>query len=115
MPEYNPTVRVEGAVNSPTSVLYRQGAGLGYYIANAGGYAHNADKGSVSVRYANGTAAVVSKFLFFKSSPKPGPGSQIIVPAKPPGVHGPGFATVLTSIVGVASTLTTFIVVLAKY
>ena len=80
VPEYNPTVRVEGAVNSPTSVLYREGADLGYYIGNAGGYARNADKGRTSVRYANGSARVRSKFLFFSSSPSPGPGSVVSVP-----------------------------------
>ncbi|MBI2538125.1 MAG: SLBB domain-containing protein [Gemmatimonadetes bacterium] len=53
-----PTVRVEGAVNAPGSVLYREGAGLDYYVENAGGYARNADKGRVSVRYAHGGAAV---------------------------------------------------------
>ena len=83
IPEYNPTVRVIGAVNSPTRVLYRRGAGLDYYIGNAGGYTRDADKGRVSVRYANGTARVKSKFLFFSSEPKPGPGSSVFVPAKP--------------------------------
>jgi protein involved in polysaccharide export with SLBB domain len=81
VPEYNPTVRVEGAVNSPSSVLYQEGEGLGYYIANAGGYARNADKARVSVRYANGSARVKSKFLFFSSAPRPGPGSVVSVPA----------------------------------
>jgi protein involved in polysaccharide export with SLBB domain len=83
IPEYIPTVRVEGAVNSPTSVLYAPGAGLGYYIDNAGGYARNADKGRVSVRYANGSARVRGRFLFFTSSPTPGPGSVVRVPDVP--------------------------------
>lgn len=86
VPEYIPTVRVEGAVNSPTSVLYQQGQGLSYYIANAGGYARNADKGRVSVRYANGSARVKSRFLFFGSSPAPGPGSVVSVPQAREGV-----------------------------
>jgi protein involved in polysaccharide export with SLBB domain len=86
VPEYVPTVRVVGAVNSPTSVLFREGAGVGYYIDNAGGWARDADKGRVAVRYANGTARVPSKFLFFaRSYPTPGPGSVITVPDKPAG------------------------------
>jgi protein involved in polysaccharide export with SLBB domain len=85
IPEYVPTVRVEGAVNSPTSVLYQEGQGLGYYVANAGGYARNADKGRVSVRYANGSARVKNRFLIFGSSPAPGPGSVVSVPSKAPG------------------------------
>jgi protein involved in polysaccharide export with SLBB domain len=86
IPEYSPTVRVEGAVISPATVLYQQGAGLDYYVANAGGYARNADKGRVSVRYANGSARVKGKFLLFSSSPTPGPGSTVTVPSKPEGV-----------------------------
>ena len=85
VPEYAPSVRVEGAVNSPASVLYRQGEGLGYYMANAGGYARNADKGRVHVRYADGSARVRSRFLMFSSSPAPGPGSVVTVPSKLPG------------------------------
>jgi hypothetical protein len=85
IPEYNPTVRVEGAVIAPSSVLFEEGRDLGYYVANAGGYARNADKGRVSVRYADGSARVRSKFLFFSSSPAPGPGSVVTVPEKPEG------------------------------
>ncbi|MBI4500612.1 MAG: SLBB domain-containing protein [Gemmatimonadetes bacterium] len=85
VPELNPVVRVEGAVNSPTSVQYRPGAGLGYYIGSAGGYAQNADKGRVSVHYANGAGRVRSKFLFFSSYPTPGPGSTVKVPVAPQG------------------------------
>jgi hypothetical protein len=56
VPEYNPSVLVHGPINSPSSVFYRDGKGLGYYFANAGGYARNADKGLVSLRYADGSA-----------------------------------------------------------
>ncbi|MFQ5704935.1 MAG: SLBB domain-containing protein [Gemmatimonadales bacterium] len=84
IPEYIPTIRVMGAVNAPISVLYQEGAGLDYYIANAGGFARLADKGNVSVRYANGSAKLKNKFLFFRSTPKPGPGSTVFVPAKDP-------------------------------
>ncbi len=83
VPEYVPTVRVEGAVNAPTSVLFVEGADLKYYIGNAGGYARNADKGRVSVRYANGSAKVKGRFLFFTSTPQPGPGSLVTVPQEP--------------------------------
>jgi protein involved in polysaccharide export with SLBB domain len=85
IPEYIPTVRVTGAVNAPTSVLHREGAGLDYYIDNAGGYARAADRARVSVRYANGSARVTRKHLFFSSSPEPRPGSVVTVPAKPEG------------------------------
>jgi protein involved in polysaccharide export with SLBB domain len=84
VPEYSPTVRVTGAVNSPVTVRYVPGEGLGYYIANAGGYRNDADEGRVSVRYANGSARTRSRFLFISSYPTPGPGSEVLVPSRDP-------------------------------
>ncbi len=82
IPEYIPSVKVAGAVNAPGSVLYRKGAGLGYYIDAAGGFAYTADKGRTSVRNANGEVETRHKFLFFRSDPKPGPGSEVTVPVR---------------------------------
>jgi protein involved in polysaccharide export with SLBB domain len=82
IPEYLPSVRVSGAVNSAGSVLYRRGAGLDYYLSAAGGFAPNADEGHVSVRFANGEVRTKSKWLFFTSAPEPGPGSEVVVPLK---------------------------------
>ena len=100
VPEYNPVVAVEGAVNSPSTVLFREGEGLGYYIENAGGYAQNADEGRTHVRYANGATRVKHKFLLFGSSPRPEAGSIVIVPPKPD-KEGSDLASVLTSITSV--------------
>lgn len=36
------------------------------------------------MRYANGLAKTKDKFLFFRSSPKPGPDSSVFVPATDP-------------------------------
>jgi len=33
IPEYQPSVKVSGAVNSPGSVLWRRGANLDYYLS----------------------------------------------------------------------------------
>ena len=82
IPEYEPSVRVQGAVNSPGSVLWQQGRGLEYYIGAAGGFAHTADKGRVSVRYANGQVRTRRRTLLMSSDPKPGPGSEVIVPVR---------------------------------
>lgn len=84
IPEYEPSVRVAGAVNSPGSVLYRRGAGLDYYLSAAGGFSRVADKGGVSVRFANGEVRTKSRWLFVSTSPTPGPGSEVFVPAKDP-------------------------------
>jgi polysaccharide biosynthesis/export protein len=84
VPEYNAVVKVQGAVFAPMSVQYRPGAGLAYYIANAGGYSRDADKGRVSVRYANGSAEVTSRtLLLFRNRPEVRPGSVVTVPLKP--------------------------------
>ncbi|TMQ20746.1 MAG: hypothetical protein E6J91_03315 [Deltaproteobacteria bacterium] len=84
IPEYQPSVRVVGAVNSPASVLYRRGAGLDYYLSAAGGFTQAAEKGRVSVHYANGDVRTRRRTLLFSSNPAPGPGSEVFVPAKDP-------------------------------
>jgi polysaccharide export outer membrane protein len=84
IPEYQPSVKIVGAVNSPGSVLYRRGAGLDYYLSAAGGFSQRANKGGVSVELANGETRTRRRALFFSSNPTPGPGSQIFVPFKDP-------------------------------
>jgi protein involved in polysaccharide export with SLBB domain len=111
VPEYQPTVQVLGAVVSPVVVQYQPGRGLDYYIANAGGYTRSADKRRVSVRYANGSARVVSRFLFFTSSPEPGPGSTVYVPERPAGERGTDWAVVLAGVAQALSAVTTMVLV----
>ena len=113
IPVYSPTVVVSGAVNSPVTVLYREGEGLDYYLAGAGGYRNDADKGRVSVRFANGLARTRSKFLFWSSYPTPGPGSVVTVPIKDPADR---FDTrgLITDVIGILGSLTTVIVVLTR-
>jgi polysaccharide export outer membrane protein len=113
IPEYSPTVVVTGAVNSPVTVLYREGESFDYYLAGAGGYRSDADKGKISVRYANGLAQTRSKFLFWSSYPEPGPGSFVTVPTKDPDDRFDTFGLV-TGLVGILGSLTTVILVLAQ-
>jgi protein involved in polysaccharide export with SLBB domain len=105
VPEYNPVVRVVGSVNSPGTFLWERGRGLDFYIANAGGYTRNAEKGSVSVRFANGSARTKSKFLFFTSSPEPGPGSTVFVPEKPEREFNPAVFAALAQVLAAAATI----------
>lgn len=114
VPEYSPIVQVLGAVVSPVSVQYKEGRGFDYYIANAGGFAHNADKGRVSVRYADGTARVRSRFLFFTSYPTPGPGSTIVVPTEPEGQPGTPWPVIFGGIAQVLSAVTTILLVVQR-
>jgi polysaccharide biosynthesis/export protein len=83
IPEYDPVVVVRGAINSPepVAILYREGAGLEYYISQAGGYARFADRRGVNVRHANGSGEAVSRTLGFRRTPTPTPGSVVMVPA----------------------------------
>jgi len=114
IPEDNPTVRVAGAVNTPTSVLFEDGAGLDYYMANAGGYTRLADEGRVSVKYANGSARVKKGgFLFFGSSPRPGPGSVVFVPERDPEDRFDERG-LIADLVGILGSTTTVIVVLTR-
>jgi protein involved in polysaccharide export with SLBB domain len=114
IPEYQPSVRVVGAVNSPGSVLYRQGAGLSYYISAAGGFAQRADKGHVSVRFANGEVRTKGgKFLFFGgAAPSPGPGSEVHVPARDPNEPKTDYVSLFGAIAQIlASTIAIIVVV----
>ena len=113
VPEYSPTVRVTGAVNSPVTVRYVPGEDLDYYIDNAGGWRANADKGRTSVRYANGSAQTRSKFLLFSSWPTPGPGSEVFVPEKIPGTGG-GFGQYVGPLVSVVGSVTALIIAVTR-
>jgi len=82
IPVYQPSVKVTGAVNSPGSVLWERGQDLDYYLSAAGGPSYRADKGRVSVRYANGEVRTRHKTFVFSSSPTPKPGSEVFVPVR---------------------------------
>jgi len=111
VPEFQASVKVVGAVNSPGSVLWRQGASLDYYLSAAGGFAFNADKGRVSVRFANGEARTRRRGLLSSSNPQPGPGSEVFVPVKEPSGGGNpvallgGIAQILSSVVAIVVVL----------
>ena len=115
VPEYIPTVLVEGAVISRVNVLYVEGANLDYYIGNAGGFTRFADEGRVSVRYANGSARVKKGgFLFFGSTPKPGPGSTVFVPTKDPTAEDFDVTSFVRDLVGIAASVATVILVIDR-
>jgi len=84
IPEFQPAVKVSGAVNSPGSVLWQKGHGIEFYVNAAGGFSYKADKGRVSVRFANGEVRTRQRSLFNLRDPEPGPGSEILVPDKDP-------------------------------
>lgn len=77
VPEFSSTVKVSGDVMSPSTVAYREGKSVGYYIDQAGGWGNRAKKSHTFIVYMNGSKARVG----YKT--KPMPGCEIIVPTKP--------------------------------
>jgi polysaccharide biosynthesis/export protein len=113
VPEYEASVKVAGAVNSPGSVLWQKGRDLDYYLSAAGGFSYLADKGRVSVKYANGEVQTKHKTLLFSSSPTPGPGSEVFVPVKDT-THRTDYVSLFGSVAQILASMTTIIIVATK-
>ena len=75
-------VKVSGEVYFPTIVPFEEGAQLKYYIEKSGSYTQLARKSGAMVIYPDGKAKKISRFLFFKNSPKVVSRSEIFVPQK---------------------------------
>jgi polysaccharide export outer membrane protein len=114
IPEYQASVKVSGAVNSPGSVLWRRGAGLDYYLSAAGGFSQVADKGHVSVRSANGEVRTRHGGLFGGRDPKPGPGSEVFVPAEDPNARRTDYVALFGAIAQILASAVTIVVVATK-
>lgn len=96
VPEYNNTVKIDGAVMMPNTVSFKEGESVKYYISQAGGYGQNAKKSKKFIIYMNGQIAEV------KGSGKSQiePGCEIIVPSKRKKQFNLG------NVVGLASSIT---------
>jgi len=105
IPVFIPTVRVEGAVNSPASVPYVAGAGIGYYINAAGGFARLADKRGTFVQQPNG---------LIQKGKRPEPGAVVVVPRKDPQERGVDFVALFSAIAQIVAATTTIIVVILR-
>lgn len=78
------TVKVMGEVGLPTSILYKSGAGVSYYIDNAGGLRETADAKRITVILASGRVFQHSGW----SDPDIIAGSTIVVEKKPEKIPG---------------------------
>lgn len=78
IPEYDNTVKINGAVMYPNTILYKKGQKVSYYIDQAGGYSDLAEKKRAYIVFMNGTVTKA------KGSSKDvvQPGCSIIVPTK---------------------------------
>jgi protein involved in polysaccharide export with SLBB domain len=82
IPKFDEQVKVSGEVLLPTQIPFGSKKGLRTYVNEAGGFTINATPKRAFVVYANGKAATISRFLFFRSYPTVFPGSEIVVPKK---------------------------------
>lgn len=112
IPSYVPTVRVEGAVNSPGSVTYVRGQGLDYYLSAAGGVSFKGDKKRIFVQQPNGNVRAVRKrpLFFGTSKPAPEPGALVVVPVRDTTAQSQT-GTIIAGVAQIIAALTTIIVV----
>ncbi len=104
VPQYQPVVSVEGAVNSPVAVAYVPGRSVSYYVDRAGGLTRRADKGRTYVVEPNGT--------IYTRSPTVEPGARIVVPERP--AEGTNWLQVAGSVAGLLTSALTLLVVVQR-
>ncbi len=86
VPEINPFITIQGAVQSPLKITYdRENTKLMYYIDKAGGFGVKPWRKRIYVTYANGKSKRTKNFFFFHFYPKVEEGSMITVPKRPQG------------------------------
>lgn len=76
IPVYNNTVRIDGAVQMPTTIRYRHGLNKRNLVNAAGGYAKRAYKHKAFIVYMNGRVSKLGRYTDIE------PGCQVFVPRK---------------------------------
>lgn len=76
VPQYNGTVKINGAVMYANTVAYEKGKSVKKYIDEAGGFANDAQKNKAYIIYMNGKVAKVGH------GAKVQPGCEIVIPSK---------------------------------
>jgi protein involved in polysaccharide export with SLBB domain len=112
IPEFNPIVIVDGAVNAPGAVPYSPGKSLDWYVNSAGGYAQLGDKRHAYVTQPNGKReGVKRRAVLADDVPKPKSGALVFVPTKVAQEQPSNFVGVLGTVAQLVGTLVTLIVV----
>ncbi len=116
IPEFIPTVRVEGAVNAPVSVTYVRGKRLDYYINAAGGFKSRADRKRTFVQQPNGNVQGVRHrgLLLGSSIPKPEPGATVFVPPRDSTAKGVDVIPLFASIAQIIAATATLVLVITR-
>jgi len=103
IPEYDPMVYVDGAVNSPAALPYKAGEDLGYYVSAAGGFSPRADKKRPYVVQANGKVE--------DKHGTPTAGARVFVPQKDYAIEKPPNIALWTAAASIFASLATVMVV----
>jgi hypothetical protein len=112
IPEYNPIVMVQGAVNSPGAVPYSPGKSLDWYVNAAGGYSQTADNKHPYVTQPNGKRQGVKRRVFLADEvPRPNSGAVVFVPTRIVQEQPNNTAQVIGTVAQVLTALVTIIVV----
>jgi len=107
IPQAPHTVKVVGEVGFPSSVLYREGKGVSFYLERAGGLTQDADGDRVLVQRASGEIEHGTGG-FLSSGPEIDPGTVIYVPKKEPEKGGSrlrDIADIVNVVAGAATTI----------
>jgi protein involved in polysaccharide export with SLBB domain len=112
IPEFNPIVMVQGAVNSPGPVAFSPGKSLDWYVDAAGGYTQAGDRGRPYVTQPNGEReGVRRKTVLADKVPKPNPGAVVFVPTRTAQEPGSNVIGVIGTAAQLLGALVTLIVV----
>jgi polysaccharide export outer membrane protein len=115
IPEFNPVVVVDGAVNSPGPVVYTPGKSLDWYVSAAGGYTQLGDNRRAYVTQPDGKReAVKRRAVLADDVPKPRSGATVFVPSRKIQEQPSNLAGVLSVAAQVLSALVTIVVVTRK-
>ena len=106
VPEYQPVVRVEGAVNGPVGVAYVPGHDADYYVSRAGGFTRQADRRRTYVVQLNGEV--------LRRSATVEPGARVVVPEVPAGEEKTNWGAILSGVASILTSALTIVLVVQR-
>jgi len=112
IPEYDPIVLVQGAVNSPGPVAYTPGKNLDWYVDAAGGYTQGGDNRRSYVTQPNGAREGVKRRVVLADRvPRPRAGAVVFIPARTAQEPGSNIVGIVGTAAQLLGALVTLIVV----
>jgi protein involved in polysaccharide export with SLBB domain len=110
IPEFNPIILVQGAVNSPGPVAYSPGKNLDRYVDAAGGYTQQGDSRHPYVTQPNGERqGVKRRAVFADRVPEPKPGAVVFVGTRTAQEPASNLPTILATAAQLLGALVTII------